>query len=354
MAKKMVQRKIVLWLGGLIGISGFGIIVLVMIVVLLIVGIAGGSASQTVNGGGSYCSVTGEVNHDLMDSTLAGAGKLAGTKDMIIQLSSEKGIDPVLFAAIAIHETGYGTSNAIVNKNNPGGLMNPATGSRELYVFDTLEEGLRGMANTLHNRIIKDGLVTIEDLGSVYAPVGAGNDPNGLNGHWVPNVTSIAEELGGLTMNCEQGGDVLIVGDKAWPVPSTKTITSVYGFRTIKVNGVWQSRLHAGVDIAGGNVNGKPIVSYAAGVVTKSQNHAGGWGNHVVIDHGGGVQTLYAHMIEKGVPVGTQVNAGSYLGRVGSTGNSTGPHLHFEVYVNGQTVDPMLYLTPILAGASES
>lgn len=157
----------------------------------------------------SFCSIEGEINMDSFSSVLSKAGVFAGKESVLISVANEFGIDPVLMTAIALHETGFGTSNAVVNKNNPGGLMNPATGSRQLYVFSTLEEGIHAMGQTLHNRIIKDGLNTIEKLGQVYAPIGAANDPTGLNRHWVPNVTKIANDLGGLTMNCELGMEML-------------------------------------------------------------------------------------------------------------------------------------------------
>ncbi|MEK4031292.1 NlpC/P60 family protein [Pseudobacillus sp. FSL P4-0506] len=202
---KALQKKLVLWIIGLFGTSGIAITVVFAILVLAILGAVVGSSnnSSSPDGFSSSCSITGEIDLAKFQSTLAGAGKLKGTENTIIKIAKEQGIDPVLFAAIALHETGFGTSNAIKNKNNPGGLMDPKTGSKRLYVFATLEEGLAAMGRTLHNRIIKDGLNTIEKLGSVYAPLGAANDPNNLNSHWVPRVTEYAAQLGGLTMNCE-------------------------------------------------------------------------------------------------------------------------------------------------------
>src|SRR5690625_358311 len=156
-------------------------------------------------GSGMYsCSATGEINSELWDSVFDNperSGALSGHGDAIVDLSEEKGIDPVLFAAISLHETAWGRSNAINNYNNPGGLMSPSSGG--LMQFDTLEEGLNSMARTLYNRIIRDGLVTVEKLGGVYAPIGADNDPDGLNENWVPTTLNIAQELGGLTMNCD-------------------------------------------------------------------------------------------------------------------------------------------------------
>lgn len=153
---------------------------------------------------GASCAPDKELNMSAYSSAFSNAGVFRGYEKTFISIAEKNGIDPVIMAAIAFHETGFGTSNAVKNKNNPGGLMNP-DGSG-LFRFSTLTEGLESLGRTLHNRIIKDGKSTIEQLGSVYAPVGAANDPTGLNNHWVPNITKIVQNLGGLTMNCEVAG----------------------------------------------------------------------------------------------------------------------------------------------------
>ena len=99
-------------------------------------------------------------------------------------------------------------------------------------------------------------------------------------------------------------------------------------------------RLHAGIDI--GVATGTPIRAAAAGVVVFA-GWAGGYGNLVVVDHGGGIATAYAHQ-QRIYVTGGPVSQGQVLGEVGSTGNSTGPHLHFEVRVGGNPVDPLAYL----------
>lgn len=186
-------------------------------------------------GGGAYCSRDKKINQSQWDAAFKKAGKLSSYGPAIITISEKQGIDPVLFAAIAFHESTYGTSNAIVNKNNPGGLM----GKNGLIVFSSLDEGLESMGRTLHNRIIKDGKTTIEKLGSVYAPLNAKNDPNNLNSHWVPRVNEIVKDLGGLTMNCEaysNGLNIAFDGDvseaaKIVATAGTKYIgNSVYDF----------------------------------------------------------------------------------------------------------------------------
>ena len=120
-------------------------------------------------------------------------------------------------------------------------------------------------------------------------------------------------------------------GGLIWPVSGP--ITSPFGMR-------WGS-LHPGLDIGAGM--GTPIKAAAAGRVIVAA-YSGGYGNLVVIDHGNGIATAYAHQSQIAVSVGQQVGQGQVIGYVGSTGFSTGPHLHFEVRVNGTPVDPMGYL----------
>ena len=116
-----------------------------------------------------------------------------------------------------------------------------------------------------------------------------------------------------------------------WPVNGP--VVSGYGMR-------W-GRLHEGIDISASS--GTPIWAAAAGTVIHA-GWLGGYGNLVVVDHGDGLATAYAHASAILVGVGQQVAQGETLSLVGSTGNSSGPHLHFEVRVNGVAVDPLLYL----------
>ena len=122
-----------------------------------------------------------------------------------------------------------------------------------------------------------------------------------------------------------------------WP-SYTHTINSPYGMRTNPVSGIY--KLHAGVDI--GASYGTSIYAAAGGTVIQAGEN-GGYGNCVMVNHGNGYTTLYAHMSSIAVSNGQSVSQGQVLGYVGSTGNSTGPHLHFEVRVSatGSTMNPM-------------
>lgn len=130
-----------------------------------------------------------------------------------------------------------------------------------------------------------------------------------------------------------------IGGAMKWPIPGYTTITSEFGMRVHPITGAY--KLHTGVDV--GAPMGASFVAAANGIVTKATFNAA-YGNMVIIDHGGGVQTLYAHGSEITVQVGQTITTGTEVLKVGSTGYSTGPHAHFEIRINGQTVNPVEFL----------
>lgn len=121
-----------------------------------------------------------------------------------------------------------------------------------------------------------------------------------------------------------------------WPAPGYKTITSPYGYR---IHPIYKTKkMHTGIDISGSGIKGKPVVAAADGVVGSVKSLTTGYGNHVIINHGtatngNAYQTLYGHMTRYIVKVGQTVKKGETIGYVGSTGASTGPHLHFEIRV---------------------
>ncbi len=134
-------------------------------------------------------------------------------------------------------------------------------------------------------------------------------------------------------------------GEFTWPLPGYKTITSYFGQNRGYYNsaGQWVGDVHTGTDISGSGVSGKNIVAANSGVVYMATYSNVGYGNYVIIDHGGGRSTLYAHCSSLNVSKGQSVEKGQVIATVGSTGNSTGPHLHFEVRISGQAVNPMQY-----------
>ena len=155
-----------------------------------------------------------------------------------------------------------------------------------------------------------------------------------------------AELLGGF----EQGGGKLMnpdstripTGTLQWPLPVAGTITSQFGHRVDPITGEVSS--HTGTDIA--CAEGTPILAAADGVVTVANgldSWGGSYGYYIQIDHGGGLETLYAHCSSICVTTGQQVQAGEVIGYVGHTGRVTGSHLHLEVHVNGSRTDAMRY-----------
>lgn len=149
-------------------------------------------------------------------------------------------------------------------------------------------------------------------------------------------ITSVAVDKGSSSSNSTYTG-----GEMAWPVPSvgTSNITSVYGWRTHPIFGV--GRGHSGVDI--GAPHGVAVVAANPGKVIYSGWY-GGYGNCIMIDHGGGVVTLYGHNSSLKAYEGQRVSRGQTIALIGSTGWSTGPHCHFEVRINGKTTDPLDYI----------
>ena len=157
-----------------------------------------------------------------------------------------------------------------------------------------------------------------------------------------------AQLLGGLVTG---GGQIITpdtdwvpIGALAWPLPQTFSISSPFGYREDPFTG--EIEYHNGTDIAA--PNGTQILAAAAGTVTIANGidpWGGSYGYHIKIDHGNGLETLYAHCSAICVTPGQQVQQGEVIGFVGSTGNSTGNHLHFEVWVNGERTDAMSFFT---------
>ena len=130
-----------------------------------------------------------------------------------------------------------------------------------------------------------------------------------------------------------------LVTESGFLRPISGRITSNYGYRVNPVTGEY--KLHKGIDYAGNY--GDPIKASKSGVVEYS-GWISGYGNTIILGHGNGVQTLYPHAQTLNVSVGEKVSQGDVIATVGSTGNSTGPHLHFEIRINGQPVDPLQYI----------
>ena len=164
----------------------------------------------------------------------------------------------------------------------------------------------------------------------------AGGSDSGNSG----NSGSSGSGGGGLVSAGSEG--VQGTGSLVWPVPCSHTVTSRYGWRIHPITGA--ERYHDGMDIDGYGHDGDIIIACDAGVVVTAQ-WSDSYGYYVMIDHGNGMQTLYAHMSSMAVSAGTKVSQGQTIGYLGSTGWSTGTHCHLEVWVNGGRTDPEAYFS---------
>ena len=142
------------------------------------------------------------------------------------------------------------------------------------------------------------------------------------------------------------GSSVFTGGNFAWPVDGYTTITTRFNEVYNLVNPAGSA--HTGCDIAGAEIFGKPVVAAEAGVVTVATYSNYGYGNYIIIDHGKCTDdgktylSLYGHNSSLAVQKGDVVEKGQVISYVGSTGNSTGPHLHFEIRIDGQLSDPLV------------
>lgn len=152
-------------------------------------------------------------------------------------------------------------------------------------------------------------------------------------------VNEIEAEIKSLAATVSFGEDYR-GGAMKWPIYGHYNITSNYGMRTHPITGVY--KLHTGVDISA--TVGTDFTAMADGIIVKAEYNSA-YGNMVIIDHGGGVQTLYAHGSQIIATLGQEVHAGDVVLKVGSTGYSTGPHAHFEVRINGSPVNPLEYVS---------
>jgi murein DD-endopeptidase MepM/ murein hydrolase activator NlpD len=200
--------------------------------------------------------------------------------------------------------------------------------------------GRYGRRAPLGGRLLKHGMKGWDVAALQFALAWHGFPSGNFDGHFGPSTEAALRKFqhwAGLREDGRAGPGVFSALRSALPVcpiglvsPVNVPSTDGYGPRG--------NRFHTGLDYPA--AVGTPVVAAAAGRVTYAGLSAGGWGNLVIVSHGGVTRTLYAHLSQVSVSVGQQLAAGQRLGRVGSTGNSSGPHLHFEVRLRGAAVDP--------------
>lgn len=154
----------------------------------------------------------------------------------------------------------------------------------------------------------------------------------------------IESQIKALLAQSQKSGSTTSVTPSAsgfiWPCPASKYVTSPFGKRYHPITGTYT--MHNGIDIGG--PNGCNIVASKSGTVIVSE-YSSSYGHYIVINHGGGQTTTYAHLSTRLVSVGASVTQGQVIGKEGSTGWSTGPHLHFEVAINGVRYNPLNYVS---------
>ncbi|MFD7858570.1 peptidoglycan DD-metalloendopeptidase family protein [Streptomyces microflavus] len=173
---------------------------------------------------------------------------------------------------------------------------------------------------------------------ALKALLGTLSVPSLKNAKWTDAVKAIPVTLADRIVDFIRGKEAESGGSGSWMKP----VNAPYGTRFGVRGSMWSSGRHTGLDFPA--AVGTAIKSVAAGRVS-SVGTGGPYGNHLTVDHGGGLQSLYAHMSQIVAKAKENLAAGSAIGKVGATGNVTGPHLHLEARVNGKSVDPMPYLT---------
>lgn len=195
-------------------------------------------------------------------------------------------------------------------------------------------------SKTVYTDALRDGLTKV---------ISKGFDGEGKQTYRVVSIDGVQSEKSVVSLDVITAptAEVIQVGTRSngKTVASLGTFQKPYdGIITSYVGPRW-GRTHNGIDIVadGRPCKGDPVYAAADGVVVRADWY-GGFGNCVIIDHGDGIETLYAHFSKISVKVGDVVKAGDEVGKIGSTGNSTGPHLHFEVHVDGEVVNPLIFV----------
>ncbi len=260
----------------------------------------------------------------------------------------------------------YGLTRKQLRALNPGKNFDKLSSIKKLLVAEE-ENYVRVKVMKTRTRKVSIPYETIEKQSASLAKGTKKTSQNGVNGQKVITelVTYINGEISYTSFLSEKVtknpvNKIVLIGTKTysspvyggavtsrgftWPTRGAYSISSYYGYRNPGISG-WG--FHGGIDIIRyGGSTGIPVVASASGTVVTAYSGWSGYGHTVVINHGNGITTRYAHMQPGSICVraGQYVYQGQQIGRIGSTGNSTGPHLHFEVLVNGQKVNPLNYI----------
>ena len=204
---------------------------------------------------------------------------------------------------------------------------------------EQIAERARGLTMVRYQQTVQQlrsiGLDPAE-LVRTYTGMGGPEEPVAEPGNADPRF----RELFASWRRMEQLEQAVIAIPSARPIASNVNFTSGFGVRSDPFRG--RAAMHGGIDLAG--PVGTPIYATADGIVGRSEWNSGGYGNLVEINHGQGIQTRYGHMSRRLVEAGTRVRRGQLIGLMGSTGRSTGSHLHYEVRIDGRAVNPIPFM----------
>lgn len=244
---------------------------------------------------------------------------------IFVSAQEKYGVSWAVLAAICKIETEFG-DNVAVSSAGAIGFMQFMPGTWEAYKVDGNGDGIYDPYNPW------DAIFTAANY---LKASGFDQDPSRAifqynRSDWYVNKV--------MELSMVYSGQMMPTGNGLWPVPGYLEINSPFGYRNHPIRGTIS--FHEGIDIPA--PTGTPVVAAMGGRVARAQG-MGGYGLTVEIEHGGSM-TLYAHLSGFAVRRGDIVEAGQVIGYVGSTGNSTGPHLHFGVYVNGNPCDPQEWL----------
>jgi murein DD-endopeptidase MepM/ murein hydrolase activator NlpD len=208
---------------------------------------------------------------------------------------------------------------------------------------DAMQSHLVVQAQAMGRRSYRDRAVAMRQLG--FEPGRFHHDEEGVGGPYEPvpavdNADPRFRELFTTWRQLDQLQQGAAAIPSAFPLHNGVNFTSGFGIRSDPFRG--RAAMHAGIDLAG--PLGTPVYATADGMIGRSEWNNGGYGNLVEIDHGQGIQTRYGHLSQRIAVAGQRVHRGDLIGLMGSTGRSTGSHLHYEVRIDGRAVNPVPFL----------
>ncbi|THF74374.1 M23 family metallopeptidase [Cohnella fermenti] len=309
----LVKRRVFWWVVGSLGATGIGIAILVMVLIFALLG-ALVSASDTSQLEG--VEVPNNASFDIPMLLLP------------IYIQAENGqASWARLAAMHRVTTNFGAEKA--KRIDTIGSLGFPRSLWETYRQDGDEDGEIDPDNPY------DAIFSLAN----YLRASAEDEESALNG-WFLNAEQVAMVH---RKEAEYAAVLPIPGKWLWPLLGYTAISSPYGYRVDPVTGA-PSEFHAGIDIPA--PRGTPVMATQNGTVVQVVRSSTGYGNHILLQHANDFISLYGHLADIAVRQGQQVHQGEMIGWVGSTGKSTGPHLHFEMRVHGQTVDPLTLVFP--------